>query len=112
MYSNQSGIFEDHPEGIKPIECKWIYKRKRGVDGKVETFKAILDAKGYTQREEVDYEETLSPVAQLKSIRILLFIAGYYDYDIWKMDVKTTFLNGYLEDSIYMMQLEGFIVKG
>ena len=82
------------------------------MDGKLETFKARLVAKGYTQREGVDFEETFSSVAKLKSIKILLSIGAYYDYDISKMDVKTTFLNGYLEKSIYMMQPKGFLVKG
>ena len=68
-------------------------------------------AKGYTQKEGINYEETFSPVAILKSIRILLSIDAHYDYEIWKMDVKTTFLNGNLEEEIYMMQPEGFIAK-
>ena len=68
-------------------------------------------AKGYTQKEGIDYEETFSPVAMLKSIRILLSISTHYDYEIWKMDVKTAFLKGNLEEEIYMMQLEGFIAK-
>ena len=66
-------------------------------------------AKGYIQREGVDYEETFSPVAMLKSFRIFLSIATFYDYEIWQMDVKTAFLNGNLEKSIYMSQPEGFI---
>ena len=57
----------------------------------------------------MDYEETFSPVAMLKSIRVLLSIVTFYDYEIWQMDVKTSFLNGNLEESIYMAQLEGFI---
>ena len=69
-------------------------------------------AKGYTQKEGVDYEETFSPVAMLKSIRTLLSIAAYYDYEIWQMDVKTAFLNGNLDESIYMVQPEGFVAKG
>ena len=69
-------------------------------------------AKGYTQREGVDYEETFSPVAMLKSIRILLSIAAALDYEIWKMDVKTAFLNGKLDEVIYMDQPEGFKVSG
>ncbi|RVW85792.1 Retrovirus-related Pol polyprotein from transposon TNT 1-94 [Vitis vinifera] len=93
MYSNSVWELVDLPEGIKPIGCKWIYKRKRGPNGKVETFKARLVAKGFTQKEGVDYEDTFSPVAMLKSIRILLSIAAYYGYEIWQMDVKTTFLN-------------------
>ena len=87
-------------------------KRKKDLDGKVQTFKAGLVAKGYTQREEVDYEETFSPVAMLKSIRILLSIAAFYDYKIWQMDVKTTFLNDNLEESIFMSQFDGFIIQG
>ena len=78
----------------------------------METFKARLMAKGYTQKEGVDYEETFSPVAMLKSIRILLSVAACLDYEIWKTDVKMAFLNGYLEESIYMMQPEGFVAKG
>ena len=81
----------------------------RGSDGKVETFKARLVAKGFTQKEGIDYEETFSPVAMLKSIRILLSIAACLDYEIWQMDVKTAFLNGNLEEDIYMQQPEGFV---
>ena len=69
-------------------------------------------AKGYTQKEGVDYEETFSPVAMLKSIRILLSIAASLDYEIWQMDVKTAFLNGHLDECIYMVQPEGFVAKG
>ena len=89
MRTNQVWTLVDPPEGIIPIGCKWIFKRKIGLDGKVETYKARLVAKGYHQIQGIDYEETFSPVAMLKSIRILLAIAAYYDYEIWQMDVKT-----------------------
>ena len=112
MYSNQVWDLMEPFEGIKPIACKWIYKKKRGADGKVETFKARLVAKGFTQKEGIDYEETFSPVAVLKSIRILLSIAAHFNYEIWQMDVKTAFLNGHLEECIYMIQPDGFIEKG
>ena len=111
MYSNQVWTLVDLPANIKPIGCKWVYKRKRGPDGRVETFKARLVAKGYTQKEDIDYEETFSLVAMLKSIRILLSIAAHLDYEIWQMDVKTAFLNGHLEEDIYMMQPDGFMVN-
>ena len=64
---------------------------------KVETFKARLVAKEYTKKEGIDYDETFSPVAMLKSIRILLSIAAHFDYEIWQMNVKTAFFNGNLE---------------
>ena len=112
MYSNQVWLFIDPPDRVKLIGCKWIYKRKRGVDGKVETFKAWLVAKSYTQKESFDYEETFSLVAMIKSIRILLSIAPHMDYEIWQMDVKTAFRNESLEETIYMVQQEGFIAKG
>ena len=68
-------------------------------------------AKGFKQKQDIDYEETFSPVAMLKSIRIMLAIAAYHDYEIWQMDVKTAFLNGFLEEEVYMSQPEGFISK-
>ena len=111
MDSNQVWELVEPPNGVKAIGCKWVYKRKRGSDGKVQTLKARLVAKGYTQKEGIDYEETFSPVAMLKSIRILLSIAANLDYEIWQMDVKTAFLNGSLEETIYMKQPEGFIEK-
>ena len=112
MYSNGVWTLVDPPEGIKPIGCKWIYKKKRGPDGNVETFKARLVAKGYNQKEGIDFDETFSPVAMLKTIRILLSIAAALDYEIWQMDVKTAFLNGNLDERIYMQQPEGFIENG
>ena len=108
MYSNNVWTLVDLP----PIGCKWVYKRKKGVDLKVETYKARLIAKGYNQKSSFDYKEKISPMAMIKSIRILLSIAAYYDYEIWKMDIKTAFLNGYLEENIYMMQPYGFITEG
>ncbi|XP_077247228.1 uncharacterized protein LOC143886944 [Tasmannia lanceolata] len=109
LYVFQQGLtLVDSPEGIKPIGCKWIFKRKKGPDGKVETYKARLLAKDYTQKAGIDFEETFSPIAMLKSIRILLAIAAHYDYEIWQMDVKTAFLNGNIQDDIYMVQPEGF----
>ena len=77
-------------------------QEERGSNGKVETFKARLVAKGFTQKEGVDYEDTFSRVATLKSIGILLSIATCLDYDIWKIDVKTAFLNCNLKEDIYM----------
>ena len=82
MEINHVWTLVDAPEGIKPIGCKWIFKRKRGTDGKVETYKARLVAKGYRQCYGIDYDETFSPVAMLKSIRIMLALATHFDYEI------------------------------
>ena len=102
MYTNQVWTLVEPPEGVKPIGCKWVFKKKTNMDGKVHTFKARLVAKGFKQIHGVDYDETFSLVAMLKSIRILLAIAAYHDYEIWQMDVKTTFLNGSLLEDVYM----------
>ena len=112
MYVNKFWKLVDIPEGIKPVGCKWIYKKKMGPDGNVKTFKARLVAKGYTQQEGIDYEETFSPVMMLKSFRILLSIAAALYYEIWQMDVKTALLNGNLDERIYMAQPDGFIEEG
>ena len=109
MYINQVWTLVDPPEGITPIGCKWIFKKKTNMEGNVISYKVKLMAKGYHQKQGVDYDENFSLVAMLKSIRILLAIAAHYDYDIWKMDVKTSFLNGNLTEEVYMTQPEGFI---
>ncbi|GJS05794.1 retrotransposon protein, putative, ty1-copia subclass [Tanacetum coccineum] len=79
------------------------------MDGVVHTYKARLVAKGFTQTYGVDYEEILSPVADIIAIRILIVIAAFYDYEIWQMDVKIAFLNGHLSEEVYMVQPEGFV---
>ncbi len=109
MYENQVWTLVDPPEGIKPIGCKWVFKKKTDMDGNVQTYKGRLVAKGFRQIHGVDYDETFSPVAMFKSIRILLAIAAFHDYEIWQMDVKTAFLNGKLEEDVYMTQPEGFV---
>nr|GFA96506.1 hypothetical protein [Tanacetum cinerariifolium] len=91
----------------KVVRSKWLYKKKTNMDGKVHTYKAHLVAKGCTQTYGIDYEETFSPVADIRAIRILIAIAADFDYEIWQIDVKTAFLNGRLDEDIYMEQPEG-----
>ena len=69
----------------------------------MKTYKARLVTKEYYQRQYVDYNETFTPVAMLKSIQILLVITAHYDYEIWQMGVKTTFLNSNLEEEVYII---------
>ncbi|GJW31918.1 retrotransposon protein, putative, ty1-copia subclass [Tanacetum coccineum] len=85
------------PESDKWLDAmNWLFKKKTDMDGVVYTYKARLVAKGYTQTPRIDYEETFSPIVDIRVIRILKAIAMYYDYEIWQIDVKTAFLNGYL----------------
>nr|GFA26919.1 hypothetical protein [Tanacetum cinerariifolium] len=101
-------LVELHPNG-KTVGSKWLFKKKTDMDGVVHTYKARLVAKGYTQTPSIYYEEAFSLVADIRAIRILIAIAAFYDYEIWQMDVKTAFLNGYLSEEVYMEQLEGFV---
>ncbi len=109
MYENKVWTLVDLPDDRRAIENKWIFKKKTDANGNVTVYKARLVAKGFRQIQGVDYEETFSPVAKLKSVRIMLAIAAFYDYEIWQMDVKTAFLNGNLKEELYMMQPEGFV---
>jgi hypothetical protein len=97
------------PDDRRAIENKWIFKKKTDADGNVTVYKAWFVAQGYRQVQGVDYDETFSPVAMLKYVRIMLAIAMFYDYEIWQIDVKRTFLNGFLKEELYMMQSEGFV---
>ncbi|KAJ9544958.1 LOW QUALITY PROTEIN: hypothetical protein OSB04_024665 [Centaurea solstitialis] len=108
MYDNQVWELTDLPQHCKAVGRKWVFKKKTDMDGNLHTFKARLVAKGFTQTHGIDYDETFSPVAMLKSIRILMAISAYFKYEIWQMDVKTAFLNGKLTEDVYMEQPEGF----
>ncbi|KAK1696224.1 hypothetical protein QYE76_012921 [Lolium multiflorum] len=103
MYDNKVWTLVDLPDSRKAVENKWIFKRKTDADGNITVYKARLVAKGFRQIQGVDYDETFSPVAKLKSVRILLAIAAFFDYEIWQMDVKTALLNGDIEEELYML---------
>src|SRR4051812_48819202 len=109
MYENQVWTLVDLPNDRKVVENKWIFNKKTDADGNVTVYKARLVAKGFRQIQGVDYDETFSPLAMLKSVRIMLAIVAYFDYEIWQMDVKTVFLNGNIEEELYMIQPKGFV---
>jgi hypothetical protein len=88
-----------------------LFKKKLKPDGTIEKYKVRLVAKGYTQKEE-DFFDTYSPVARMTTIRVLLSLAASYGLLVHQMDVKSTFLNGELDEEIYMEQPDGFVVKG
>ena len=102
----------DLPPGSKPLGYKWIFKKKMKADGSIDKYKARLVINGYKQKEGLDYFDTYSPVTRISSIRMLIAIAAIHNLEIHQMDVKTTFLNGDLDEEIYMEQPEGFIVPG
>jgi Reverse transcriptase (RNA-dependent DNA polymerase)/gag-polypeptide of LTR copia-type/Integrase core domain/GAG-pre-integrase domain len=100
------------PHGCNIIDCRFVWKLKRGPNGEPIKYKARLVAKGFTQRYGIDFDETFAPVALYTSIRALLSLAAYHDWELHQMDVKSAYLNGDLDIPIYMRQPEGFVVPG
>ena len=94
----------DLPDGRKPIGCKWILRKKYKSYGTLDKFKARIVVKGYTQKPSIDFVDTYSPVAKFTSICILMAIVARMDLELHQLNVKTTFLNGYLKEDIYMIQ--------
>jgi hypothetical protein len=97
------------PTNCKPIETKLVWKNKEGENGEVVRNKSRLVAKGYSQKEEIDYEETFAPVTRLEAIRILLAFSVAKGFRLYQMDVKSAFLNGFLEEEVYVRQPPGFV---
>ncbi|RVW16631.1 Retrovirus-related Pol polyprotein from transposon TNT 1-94 [Vitis vinifera] len=96
------------PESVKPIGCKWIFKTKRDPKGNIARYKTRLVAKGFTQKEGIDYKETFSPVSSNDSFRIIMALVAHYDLELHQMNVKIAFLNGNIDETIYMVQSENF----
>lgn len=102
----------DLPPGCKTIGCKWVLRKKFKLDGTIDKYKARLVTKGFKQQVDIDFFDTFSPVTRVTSIRLLIAVAAIRDLKIHQMDVKTTFLNGDLDEEIYMDQPEGFVEPG
>ncbi|KAH9678410.1 hypothetical protein KPL71_025698 [Citrus sinensis] len=101
------------PEKRKTVSCKWIFKIKEGIfDAEPSRFKARLVARGFTQREGIDFNEIFSPVVKHASIRVILALVAIQDMYLEQMDVKTAFLHGELQEEIVMEQPEGYVVSG
>jgi len=98
LKSNKSWHLVYLPPGWKPIGSKWILKKKLKPDGTVDKYKARLAAKGFRQRENVDFFDTFSPVTRITSIRVLISLFVIHSLVVHQIDVKTTFLNGELEE--------------
>ncbi|KAK2363219.1 hypothetical protein QL285_088223 [Trifolium repens] len=90
------------------IGTRWVFRNKLDENGKVIRNKARLVAQGYNQQEGIDYDETFAPVARLEAIRILLAYASHKCFKLFQMDVKSAFLNGFLNEEVYVHQPPGF----
>jgi hypothetical protein len=90
------------------VGTKWVFHNKKDKHGVVTRNKARLIAKGYSQVEGLDFDETYAPVARLESIRILLAYATYHGFKLYQMDVKSAFLNGPIKEEVYVEQLPDF----
>jgi hypothetical protein len=112
MSSNDVWDLVEIPDGAKRVGCKWVYKTKYDSKGKIKRFKVRLVAKGFSQREGIDYTETFSPVSKKDSFRIVMSLVAHYDSELHQMDIKTVFLNDDMQESVYMAQPEGFAIEG
>jgi hypothetical protein len=107
---NKTWDLVPRPNDKNVIGTKWVYINKLNEDGQIVRNKARLVCKGYAQVEGVDFEETFSPVARIEAIRMFLDFACYIKFKVYQMDVKSTFLNGDLEEEVYVEQPEGFLL--
>ncbi|WVZ84668.1 hypothetical protein U9M48_031673 [Paspalum notatum var. saurae] len=96
------------PPNYRSIGTKWVFKNKQGENGMVVRNKARLVAQGFCQKEGIDYEETFAPVARLEAIRILLTFAASKGFKLQQMDIKSAFLNGFIEEEVYVRQPSSF----
>ncbi|RVX00496.1 Retrovirus-related Pol polyprotein from transposon TNT 1-94 [Vitis vinifera] len=102
LEKNGTWEISEFPKGKRPVGCKWIFTVKHNPDGNINKFKARLVAKGFTQSYDINYEETFAPIAKLNSIRVLFLVAVNLDWNLHQLDVKNAFINGELEEEVYM----------
>ena len=99
------------PNGRKTVGSKWVFKEKIGADESIECYKARLVAQGYSQQRGLDYDETFIPVVRTESVRALIALAAKNNMILHQLDVTSAYLNGTLDEEIYMKQPEGFEIK-
>ena len=100
------------PKDRKAVGCKWVFKTKRDASGEVVHHKARIVARGFSQVQGVDFNETFAPVAKFTTIQCIVALGAALDLEMHQMDVKTAFLNGDLEEDIYMEQPSDFVQRG
>ncbi|RVW33419.1 Retrovirus-related Pol polyprotein from transposon TNT 1-94 [Vitis vinifera] len=109
---NETWQLVEKPKDKEIIGVKWIFRVKYHSDGRVQRLKARLVAKGYSQQPNVDFHETFAPVARLDTIRNYYYMAAQKGWLLYQLDIKSAFLNGKLEEEIYVEQPQGFVVDG
>nr|GEZ42665.1 zinc finger, CCHC-type [Tanacetum cinerariifolium] len=107
IMGNNTWVLVDLPLGCKPLGCKWIFKIKLKVDGTIEKCKSRLVIQGFKQKSRIYYFDTYAPVKRISTIRMLIAMASIHNLIIHQMDVKTAFLNGNLDEEVYMNQTQG-----
>lgn len=112
IQKNETWELVDLPEEKKAIGVKWVFRTKYHSNGTIDKHKARFVVKGYAQQQGIDYEDTFSPVARFETIRTLLALAAYLRYSMYQFDVKSAFLNGELQEEVYVTQPEGYIIHG
>jgi hypothetical protein len=98
------------PEGKFVVTSKWLFKIKHAVDGSIEKYKSRFVARGFSQKEGIDYNETFAPIARYTSIKTIISLTSVLGWKLHQMDVKTAFLNGQVDEEVYIEQPEGFVV--
>ena len=109
---NQTWELVNAPKDKDVISVKWIYKTKQDADGNVQKNKEIMVEKGFTQQPDIEFNETFAPVARMDTVRIVLDIVAQNKWHVHQMDVKSAFLNGYLQEEVYVEQPQGYEVPG
>ena len=109
---NNTWLLTDLPEGHKAIDLKWVFKVKKDANGEIVKHKARLVAKGYVQKHGIDYEEVFAPVTRLETVRLLLALAAKNSWEVHHLDVKSAFLNGELQEEVYVTQPKGYVKQG
>jgi hypothetical protein len=94
------------------IDSRWLYKIKHTVDGNINKYQLKFVPEGFSQKEGVDYEETFAPIVGYTSTRPIMSFTSIFGWPLYQMDVKTTFLNGLIEEEVYNNQSKGFEVHG